>query len=91
MNMGGDRSDGGTKQRVTVSLDPKVAEELKAAADHEGGSVSAYVEATLRDRMRRDEWLKRWRHLAGDVDPEALAYARRALAAGSFEQHPRAS
>lgn len=92
MNMADDlKDDGGVKKRVTVSLDPEVAVVLKAAADHAGASVSAYVQDALRDRLRRDEWLERWRHLAGDVDSDALAYARRALAAGSTHEHPRAS
>ncbi|MGQ0779475.1 MAG: hypothetical protein ACT4NY_34500 [Pseudonocardiales bacterium] len=30
-------------------------------------------------RMARDQWLARWQAAAGDVDPKALDYARRAL------------
>lgn len=84
--------DGHRKLRVTVSLAPEVASGLKPAAEHAGEtSVSAYVEAAVRDRMRRDEWLRRWDELAGPVDPDALAYARRVLAGGQPEPRSRAS
>ncbi len=69
----------GKKERITVSLDPGVAARLKAAAEQAGAaSVSEYVEGALDARMVRDQWLARWRDAAGEVDPEALAYARRA-------------
>lgn len=68
------------KERVTVSLDPEVAAQLRAAARDAGAaSVSAYVEGALDARMLRERWLARWRAAAGDVDPEALAHARQAL------------
>jgi hypothetical protein len=52
-----------------VSLDPGVAEELKAAAERAGAaSVSEYVEGALDARMVREQWLARWRAAAGDVD-----------------------
>jgi metal-responsive CopG/Arc/MetJ family transcriptional regulator len=70
----------GKKERITVSLDPSVAARLKAAAERAGAaSVSEYVEGALDARMVREQWLARWRAAAGDVDPEALAYARRSL------------
>jgi hypothetical protein len=82
----------GTKERITVSLDPGVAAGLKAAAERAGAaSVSEYVEGALHARMVREQWLARWRAAAGDVDPEALAYARRALLGERIDQHPRAS
>ena len=82
----------GKKERITVSLDPGVAAGLKAAAEQAGAaSVSEYVEGALDARMLRDQWLARWRAAAGDVDPEALAYARRALLGERIEQHPQAS
>lgn len=75
-----------------MSLDPGVAAGLKAAAEQAGAaSVSEYVEGALDARMLRDQWLARWRAAAGDVDPEALAYARRALLGERVEQHPQAS
>ena len=75
-----------------MSLDPGVAAGLKAAAEQAGAaSVSEYVEGALDARMLRDQWLTRWRAAAGDVDPEALAYARRALLGERVEQHPQAS
>jgi hypothetical protein len=56
----------GTKQRITVSLDPGVAAELKTAAERAGAaSVSEYVEGALNARMLRDQWLDRWRAAAG--------------------------
>lgn len=74
-----------------MSLDPGVAAEIKAAADRAGAaSISEYVEGTLNARMVRERWLVRWRAMAGDVDPEALAYARRALTGQRVEWHPRA-
>jgi hypothetical protein len=80
------------KERITVSLDPGVAAGLKAAAELAGAaSVSEYVEGALDDRMVREQWLARWRAAAGDVDPEALAYARRALLGERTNQHPQAS
>jgi hypothetical protein len=42
-------------------------------------------------RMVREQWLARWRAAAGDVDLEALAYARRALLGERIDQHPQAS
>jgi hypothetical protein len=82
----------GKKERITVSLDPGVAAGLKAAAEQAGAaSVSEYVEGALDARMLRDQWLARWRAAAGDIDPEALAYARRALLGERVEQHPQAS
>jgi len=82
----------GKKERITVSLDPGVAAGLKAAAEQAGAaSVSEYVEGALDARMLRDQWLARWRAAAGDVDPQALAYARRALLGERVEQHPQAS
>jgi hypothetical protein len=81
-----------TKERITVSLDPGVAAGLKAAAERAGAaSVSEYVEGALHARMVREQWLARWRAAAGDVDPEALAYARRALLGERIDQHPQAS
>lgn len=75
-----------------MSLDPGVAAELKAAAERAGAaSVSAYVEGALEARMVRDRWLARWRAAAGEVDPEALAYARSALLGERVEQRPQAS
>ncbi|MGH3941120.1 MAG: hypothetical protein ACRDTG_21270 [Pseudonocardiaceae bacterium] len=41
--------------------------------------------------MARDQWLARWRAEAGEVDPEALAYARRVLTGERVERHPQAS
>ncbi|MGH8922373.1 MAG: hypothetical protein ACRD0H_29230 [Actinomycetes bacterium] len=80
------------KERITVSLDPGVVAALKAAAELAGAaSVSEYVEGALDARMVRDQWPARWRAAAGDVDPEALAYARRALTGERSDQHPRAS
>lgn len=80
------------KERITVSLDPGVAAELKAAAERVGAaSVSEYVEGALNARMVRERWLARWRVTAGDVDPEALDYARRSLAGERVERQPRAS
>jgi hypothetical protein len=82
----------GKKERITVSLDPDVVAELKAAAERAGAaSVSEYVEGALDARMVREQWLARWRAAAGDVDPEALAYARRALLGERIDQHPQAS
>jgi hypothetical protein len=82
----------GKKERITVSLDPAVAAELKAAAERAGAaSVSEYVEGAVDARMVRERWLARWRAAAGDVDPEALAYARRRLLGERVQEHPRAS
>jgi hypothetical protein len=82
----------GKKERITVSLDPDVAAELKAAAERAGASsVSEYVEGALDARMVREQWLARWYAAAGDVDPEALAYARRALLGERIDQHSQAS
>jgi hypothetical protein len=75
-----------------VSLDPGVAAELKAAAERAGAArVSEYVEGALDARMVREQWLARWRAAAGDVDPEALAHARRVLLGERVKQHPQAS
>ncbi|MBV9011908.1 MAG: ribbon-helix-helix protein, CopG family [Pseudonocardiales bacterium] len=80
------------KERITVSLDPDLAAELKAAAERAGAaSVSEYVEGALDARMVRERWLARWRAAAGEVDPEALAYARRRLLGEQVAQHPWAS
>jgi len=82
----------GKKERITVSLDPGVAAGLKAAAKRAGAaSVSEYVEGALDARMVREQWLARWQAAAGEVDPEALAYARRALLGERVKQHPQAS
>lgn len=82
----------GRKERITVSLDPGIVAGIKAAAERAGAaSVSEYVEGALDARMVREQWLARWRAAAGDVDPEALAYARRALLGERVEQHPQAS
>ncbi|HKR50827.1 MAG TPA: hypothetical protein VJT72_14835 [Pseudonocardiaceae bacterium] len=75
-----------------MSLDPDVAAGLKAAAERAGAaSVSEYVEGALDARMIREQWLTRWHAAAGDVDPEALAYARRALLGERVDRHPQAS
>lgn len=82
----------GNKERITVSLDAGIAAELKAAAERAGaGSVSQYVEGALAAQLARDQWLARWRAAAGDVDPEAHAYARRALLGERLDQHSPAS
>ncbi|MGH3901437.1 MAG: ribbon-helix-helix protein, CopG family [Pseudonocardiaceae bacterium] len=82
----------GKKERITVSLDPNVAAGLKAAAERAGAaSVSEYVEGALDARMIREQWLARWHAAAGDVDPEALVYARRALLGERVDRHPQAS
>ena len=75
-----------------MSLDPDVAAGLKVAAERAGAaSVSEYVEGALDARMVREQWLARWRAAAGDVDPQALAYARRALLGERVDQHSQAS
>ena len=75
-----------------MSLDPGVAAGLKVAAELAGAaSVSEYVEGALDARMVREQWLARWRAAAGDVDPQALAYARRALLGERVDQHSQAS
>lgn len=75
-----------------MSLDPGIAAGLKAAAERAGAaSVSEYVEGALDARMVREQWLARWRAAAGDVDPNALAYAHHSLLGERTEQHPRAS
>jgi Arc/MetJ-type ribon-helix-helix transcriptional regulator len=82
----------GVKERITVSLDPAVAAELRAAVERAGAaSVSEYVEGALSARMAREQWLANWRAAAGDVDPEALAYARRSLTGEQANQHPHPS
>ena len=53
--------------------------------------MSEYVEGALDARMVREQWLARWRAAAGDVDAEALAYARRALLSERVKQQPQAS
>jgi hypothetical protein len=53
--------------------------------------VSEYVEGALDARMAREQWLVRWRAAAGEVDPEALAHARRSLLGDRADQHPQAS
>ncbi|MGH3933515.1 MAG: hypothetical protein ACRDS1_00785 [Pseudonocardiaceae bacterium] len=80
------------KERITVSLDPGIAAELKAVAEQAGAaSVSDYVQGALVARMARDQWLARWRAAAGEVDPKALAYARHALTAERIDRRPQAS
>jgi Ribbon-helix-helix protein, copG family len=80
------------KARITVSLDPDVVAGLKAAAEQAGAaSVSEYVEGALDARMARERWLGRWRSVAGDPDPDALAYARRSLLGQGADEHPQAS
>ncbi|MGH3838937.1 MAG: hypothetical protein ACRDSF_25065 [Pseudonocardiaceae bacterium] len=75
-----------------MSLGPEIAAGLKAAAERAGAaSVSEYVEGALDARMIREQWLARWRAAAGEVDPEALAYARRALLGERVDRHPQAS
>ena len=70
----------GKKERITVSLSPGVAAEVKAAAERVGAaSVSEYVEGAVDARIAREQWLACWHAAAGEVDPEALAYARRSL------------
>ena len=82
----------GKKVRITVSLDPEIAAGLKAAVERVGAtSVSEYVEGALDARMIREQWLARWRAAAGEVDPEALVYARRALLGERVDRHPQAS
>ena len=83
----------GPKNRVTVSLDADVVDALNRAVAETGApSVSRYVQDAVKTRMERDEWLARWRAAAGTPDPDALAYARRALlGADPARQHPRAS
>lgn len=80
------------KERVTVSVDADVAAGLKAAAERAGAaSVSEYIQGALYARMARDQWLARWRAAAGEVDPEALAYARRSLLGERIGRQPRVS
>ncbi|WP_028935021.1 hypothetical protein [Pseudonocardia spinosispora] len=80
------------KKRVTVTLDPRVAEGLTSAAERAGSpSVSQYVQDAVDARMTREEWLARWRAATGDVDPQALAYARRALLGESVVPQSQAS
>lgn len=82
----------GRKERITVSLDSSIAAGLKAAAHQAGAaSVSEYVAGALDARMAREQWLARWRAAAGEVDPEALAHARRSLLGDRIDQHPQAS
>jgi hypothetical protein len=75
-----------SKERITVSLDAEVARALKPAAARSGAAnVSQYVEDTVRERIARETWIARWNQAAGPVDPDALAYARRALLASRLD------
>lgn len=68
------------KERVTISLDPEVAAQLKGAAEQAGAaSVSEYVQSTIESRFARELWLARWTAAVGEPDPVALDYARRRL------------
>lgn len=81
-----------SKERITVTLDSGIAAGLKSAAERAGAaSVSEYVEGAVDARMVREQWLARWHAAAGDVDPDALAYARRSLTGEQVDKHPQAS
>jgi Arc/MetJ-type ribon-helix-helix transcriptional regulator len=62
--------------KVTVSMPAEDVARLRAL-DAAGAieSVSGYVAAAVHDRLARQVWLERWRVVAGEPDPEAVAWA----------------
>ena len=68
--------------RLTISLDPTTATEVRAAAHQSGHSLSAWIAEAVAEKLRAhslDEFLNDWEAKHGKFTDEELASAREEL------------
>jgi hypothetical protein len=68
--------------KMSISLDPSLGDDVRAAAARAGVTVSAWLAAAARARLRREalrELLVDWQAEHGEITAEELAHARAEL------------
>ena len=82
------------REKRSISLPPEVAAAIDEAAEAAGTNVSAWITATVVQRLRLDagraaiaEWEREHGALTADELADGLARARALLAEGTAEQH----
>jgi hypothetical protein len=68
--------------KMSISLDPHLGDDVRAAAERAGVSISAWLAAAARAQLRREalrELLEDWQDEHGAITSEELAQARAEL------------
>jgi post-segregation antitoxin (ccd killing protein) len=69
-------------EKLSISLDPQLGDDVRAAAERAGLSVSAWLASAAAAELRRQalgEFLARWQTKHGAITPAELARAREEL------------
>jgi hypothetical protein len=72
-------------KKLSVSIDRRLGEDVRAAAERAGVSVSAWLAEAAAARLRRqalDDFLAKWEAKRGPITPLELARARAELGYG---------
>ena len=67
---------------MSISMDPELGDDVRAAAERAGLSVSAWLAKAAATQLRRQalvDLLNRWQAKHGKITPAELAKARREL------------
>jgi len=68
--------------KMSISLEPTLAEEVREAAAESGESLSGWLAEAARARLRRDaleDFLADWERRHGALDPKEIERAEREL------------
>lgn len=68
--------------KLSVSMERALGDEVREAAASSGSSLSAWIAAAARDRLRRnawEEWLAEWEAEEGELTPDELSRAAQRL------------
>jgi hypothetical protein len=69
-------------EKMSISMDPELGDDVRAAAQRAGTSVSAWVAEAAAARLRRQalgDFLASWQDEHGEITTEELARARAEL------------
>ncbi len=69
-------------EKLSISLDHRLGDDVRAAAEREGASISSWLAEAARARLRRAalrELLDEWQKKHGAITPAELAKARAEL------------
>jgi len=69
-------------EKMSVSFEVELGSDIRQAAEAEGKSVSAWLAAAARDRLRSEalgDAIREWERVYGEITEEELAEANRIL------------